>query len=168
MKSVCCDSNRRVIATLAAIGLCFTAVSTTPAVAPAAPVFAGTCDTTGTKARVSTTTQTTGGSSSFVPVIETTIPFTQRRTGCVIVSFSAKAASNTSARMYVTAVVDGFGCAPYDILFVASDQEPIARAMNFVCPDIGTGNHTAKIMFRSTGPAGAVLYDRTTILHYSK
>ena len=166
MKSVRCASNRRVRATLAAIGLCFAVVSTTPVAAPAAPV-AGACETTGTKAKVSTTRQSTS-STTFVNVIETAIFFTQSRTGCVIISFSAEAGGNTNTLMFVSAVIDGFGCAPYNVAFVSPQIDPTVRTVNFLCPNIGTGNHQAKMLFRSGGPGGVWFYARTMIVHYSK
>ena len=154
---------------MAAIGLCFAVVSTTPVAAPAAPV-AGACETTGTKVKVSTTYQSTA-STAYVNVIEIAIPFTQRRTGCVIVSFSSLAYADPNYTMYVSAAVDGFGCAPYDFLFAQSNASgsPITvRAMNFLCRDVaGPGNHTVKMLFKSDGGLVA-LRDRTMIVHYVK
>ena len=156
------------ITTLAGIGLCFAVVLTTPAVAPAAPV-GGACETTGTKAKVPTTFYSPE-SKTYVPVSETAIPFTQRRTGCVIISFSAEANTNTNTVMFVTAVVDGFSCVPYDTAFAVYHIEiAVARTMNFLCPNVpGPGNHTASIMARSGGTGGVWLEKRTTIVLYAK
>ena len=154
---------------MAAIGLCFAVVSTTPVAAPAAPV-AGACETTGTKVKVSTTYQSTA-STAYVNVIETAIPFTQRRTGCVIISFSSEVDLQPNDSMYVVATVDGFGCAPYNTVFAGVDNLvhlTNVRAMNFLCLNVGTGNHTAKMMFRSFLGNGVGLGKRTMILHYAK
>ena len=97
MKSVRSACNRRVIATLAAIGLCFAVVSITPAVAPAAPVAAGTCEPTAAKVKVSKTYQQTN-STTYVDVIDTPIAFTQGRTDCVIVSFSSEQVSSRAVK----------------------------------------------------------------------
>ena len=155
---------------MAAIGIYFTAVSTTPAAAPAAPVAAGICDTTAARAKVSTTFQNTI-SKTYVDVIETAIPFTQRRTGCVIISFSSEVDLQPNDSMYVVATVDGFGCAPYNTVFAGVDNLvhlTNVRAMNFLCLNVGTGNHTAKMMFRSFLGNGVGLGKRTMILHYAK
>ena len=165
MKSVCGASNRRVV-TLTAIGLCFAVVTITPAAAPAAQV--GTCETTGTKVKVSEIYHKTP-SMAYVPVNETAISFTQRRPGCVIVSFSAVADVHPDDTMFVIATVDGFGCSPYDVPFlIGGNNLGNVRAMNFLCVNVQTGHHTAKIMFRSTVGERVAFEDRTTIVHYSK
>ncbi len=169
MKSVRCDSNRRVRATLAAIGLCLAVVSTTPAAAPAAPV-AGACETTGTKAKVSTTQQTTN-SMDHVNVTETAIAFTQGRTSCVIVSFSSEASAAANTTMRVSAIIDSNVCQPDESTFVQSGASPSGtggHAMNFLCLNVAPGTHTVKMQFRSVNGGDVTLDYRTMIVHYAR
>ena len=172
MKSVCSASNRRVKATLAAIGLCFAVVSTTPAAAPAAPVATGACETTAAKVKVSKTYQETN-LTTYVNVTDTPIAFTQGRTDCVIVSFSSEAFAAANTSMFVRAVLDGNVCEPDDNRFVASVGGGGAsdfgnRAMNFLCLNVAPGNHTVKMQFRSTSDGTVALQYRTMIVHYAK
>ncbi len=170
MKSVRCASNRRLRATLAAIGLCLAVVSAIPAAAPAAPVAAGACETTAAKVRASKTFQATN-STAYVNVIDTPIAFTQGRTDCVIVSFSSEAYAAANTSMFVQAVLDGNVCEPSDTVFVRSNATPsfnAAHAMNFLCLDVAPGNHAVKMQFRSSSTAGVELNFRTMIVHYAR
>jgi hypothetical protein len=180
MKSACGAANKRATATLAAVALSLAAVTiaTTaaaqngraPQAQPAAPVFAGSCVTTATKAKVSTLLQQ-AQSATYTDVAETKIAFTQggASASCVIVSFSAEAAAAANTILVVQAVLDGTPCQPAGVSFVQANANVAANAMNYVCANVAPGNHAVKMQFKSNSAGyGVVLGPRTMIVHYAK
>ncbi len=182
MKTAAVSSDKFAIAALAVAVLSIGAVTTTTAAAqtrPArdaseslAPVFTGVCTTTASKAKVSKTFQSTTGTTS-VDVVDTQIGFNQGggSASCVIISFSSEASAAANTTMTVEALLDGVVCQPSSNFFVTSNASSIGladRSMNYVCPGVSPGSHTAKIRFRSSGAGSVSLDFRTTIVHYAK
>ena len=129
------------------------------------------CTVNTAKAKAATGLVSTA-SEDFVNVPGTIITFRQGgpNPDCVIISFSAEAGAAAYEVMAVQAVVDGEFCPLSGNFFASSGSEQIGRAdraMNFLCPDIVPGKHTAKMQYHSNG--GEVYLDfRTMIVWHRK
>ena len=145
--------------------------------AQADPPVAGTCGTaanplTGMKFITSTFLSTTD-SGDYANFAEAGVKFTQARTGCVVVSFSAQAyvSNQSGAGIQVRAVLDGTTvCEPPGVSFggFKPDGHVPASAMSFVCKGITAGEHTLRMQFRLVGlfPATGHVHTRTTIVQF--
>lgn len=128
----------------------------------------GTCSETTANYALSTDLQKTA-SKRYRDVTGTTIGFTQGKVGCVEISFSAEAATVAGELMLTQAMVDTTPCLPTNNIFASdSPSSDLAdRAMNYICPNIAAGAHTAKIQFRSRFGGSVALDFRTTIVRYA-
>ncbi|HEY1961049.1 MAG TPA: hypothetical protein VGG69_01420 [Rhizomicrobium sp.] len=138
--------------------------------APQPSVSSGECVTNAANYKVSTDLQKSS-SKQFRDVSGTAISFTQGTAGCAEVDFSAEAATNPGQILVTRVVLDGSTvCMPGDNLF-ASDSpsgDLADRAMNYICPSVSAGGHTAKVQFRSRFGGTVTLDYRTTIVRYMK
>jgi hypothetical protein len=134
-----------------------------------AGITTGTCTSGASAYSVSTDLQTTT-SRKYRDVTGTSVAFTQGASGCVEVSFSGEGATTPGEILVTQAVIDGSAvCLPGDNLFASdSPSSDLAdHAMNYICPNVGAGNHTAKIQFRSRFGGKVALDYRTTIVRYT-
>lgn len=133
-------------------------------------VSSGDCQTNAAKYSVSTDLQKSS-SKSYRDVTGTAIAFNQGADGCAEVAFSAEAATNPGQILVTRVVLDGSNvCLPGDNLF-ASDSpsgDLADHAMNYICPNVPAGSHTAKVQFRSRFGGAVALDYRTTIVRYGK
>ena len=128
----------------------------------------GMCSETAANYALSTDLQKTSA-KRYKDVTGTTIGFTQGTTGCVEISFSAEAATVAGELMLTQALVDGTPCLPANNIF-ASDSpssDLAVRTMNYICPNVSFGAHTAKMQFRSWFGGSVALDFRTTIVRYA-
>jgi hypothetical protein len=133
------------------------------------PVSTGTCQENAVAYSVSTDLQKTG-SRNFQDVSGTAVSFTQGAAGCVEVSFSSEAATVPGEILVTQVLLDGNLCLPSDNLFASdSPSSDLAdRAMNYICPNVSAGSHTAKVQFRSRFGHRVALDYRTTIVRYAQ
>jgi len=105
-------------------------------------------------------------SIEFVNVNNMKIPFTQRGSGegCVIVSFSAEAEA-VDETLYLQVLIDGEPC-PLSGTYFTRGPGLADRAMNFLCPGISPGKHTAQVQFLSGGGDEVLLVYRTMIVWF--
>jgi len=132
-------------------------------------VSTGTCQENTAAYSVSTDLQKTS-SRSFHDVGGTTISFTQGSAGCVEVSFSSEAATVPGEILVTQGLLDGNACLPSDNLFASdSPSSDLAdHAMNYICPNVSAGAHTAKVQFKSRFGGKVALDYRTTIVRYAQ
>ena len=98
----------------------------------------------------------------------TTTFSTTGSSSCVIILFSAQAATDAADVMQVQAVVDAVTCEPHDVFFRGGATTYDANAAHFVCVGIGPGAHTARIQFRDLNGNGVLLAKRSMVVQYSK
>ncbi|HEY1638923.1 MAG TPA: hypothetical protein VGF62_10395 [Rhizomicrobium sp.] len=140
-----------------------------PAAKPPAGVTTGTCTGGANAFSVSTNLQTTNA-RTYKDVTGTTVSFTQGKAGCAEVSFSAEAATVPGELLLTQAVLDGKTlCTPAGNIFASdSPSSDLAdHAMNYICPSVAAGDHTATIQFRSRFGGKVALDFRTTIVRYT-
>jgi hypothetical protein len=136
---------------------------------PVSGASTGTC-TEGAAAYSESTDLQTTNSKSYRDVSGTGVAFTQGSAGCVEVSFSAEAATVPGELLLTRAVIDGSTiCIPAGNIFASdSPSSDLAdHAMNYICPTVGAGNHTAKVQFRSRFGGKVAIDFRTTIVRYA-
>src|SRR6185503_17301819 len=107
---------------------------------------------------------------TYKDVTGTTVSFTQGTAGCAEVSFTAEAATTPGELLLTQAVLDGKTiCTPAGNIFASdSPSSDLAdHAMNYICPSVSAGAHTAKIQFRSRFGGKVALDYRTTIVRYT-
>jgi hypothetical protein len=131
-------------------------------------VSSGECLTNAARYSVSTDLQKSV-SRSYRDVTGTAISFHQAAVGCAEVDFTAEAATAAGEILVTRVVLDGSTfCVPADNLF-ASDSPSgnlADDAMNYICPNVGQGSHTAKVQFKSRFGRTVALDYRTTIVRY--
>jgi len=111
------------------------------------PPVSGACGTaanplTGLKF-ITSTTEAQTSSDSYVNMPETSVRFTQARTGCVVVSFAGEAGSAAAtAGVQVPAVLDGATvCEPPGLVLAINPAGEFipTHAMNFICKGVAAG-----------------------------
>jgi len=109
-------------------------------------------------------------SRNYRDVTGTSVTFTQGAPGCVEVSFTAEGAATPRELLVTRALLDGKECLPTDNIFASdSPSSDLAdHGMNYICPNVATGSHTAKIQFRSRFGHPVALDYRTTIVRYAQ
>lgn len=140
-----------------------------PAAKPPAGVSTGSCTESAASYSVSTSLQTTNA-KTYKDVTGTGVSFTQGAAGCVEVSFSAEAATVPGELLLTRVVLDGSTiCVPAGNIFASdSPSSDLAdHAMNYICPGVAAGDHTAKVQFRSRFGGKVALDYRTTIVRYT-
>jgi hypothetical protein len=162
MKTAALLRNTFVIAQLIAAGLSLA----TPT--PGAAAVTGTCETTATRSRWTTTFDSTT-STSFVNMPEMATNITQGATDCVIVAFFAQVATLANQAMHVRATIDGLSCGPLDPKFVENGSEALtsSHAMAFLCNGVAPGPHTIRIQYRSFGGGQVIVQERMMLVHYA-
>ena len=136
---------------------------------PVSGVSTGTC-TVGAAAYSESTALQTTNSKNYRDVTGTSVAFTQGTAGCMEVSFSAEAATVPGELLLTQVVLDGSTtCIPSGNIFASdSPSSDLAdHAMNYICPTVGAGNHTAKVQFRSRFGGKVAVDYRTTIVRYA-
>lgn len=137
--------------------------------APLSPsVSSGNCTEGAAAYTVSTDLQKTS-SRNYRDVTGTSVPFTQGAPGCVEVSFTAEAATTPRELLLTRVLLDGTECIPAGNIFASDSPSSDLgdRAMNYLCPNVSTGAHTAKVQFRSRFGKPVALDYRTTIVRYA-
>jgi len=156
----------------AATFLCLSPASAADPHAKAQPlppsVSSGTCAENTAAYSVSTDLQKSS-SRNYRDVTGTSVTFTQGAPGCVEVSFTAEGAATPHELLITRALLDGRECLPTDNIFASdSPSSDLAdHAMNYICPSVSAGAHTAKIQFRSRFGGKVALDYRTTIVRYT-
>ena len=132
-------------------------------------VSSGTCSETAAAYSVSTTTQKTA-SKNYQDVTGTNVSFTQGADGCVEVSFTAEAATVPGELLVTRVLLDGTACIPTGNIFASdSPSSDLAdHGMNYFCPNVSAGAHTAKVQFRSRFGRQVALDYRTTVVRYAQ
>jgi hypothetical protein len=136
---------------------------------PVSGVSTGTCTEDAAAYSESTALQTTN-SKNYKDVSGTSVAFTQGAAGCVEVSFSAEAATVPGELLLTQVVLDGSTiCIPSGNIFASdSPSSDLAdHAMNYICPTVAAGNHTAKVQLRSRFGGKVAVDYRTTIVRYA-
>ena len=136
---------------------------------PATGVVTGACIENAAAYSESTVLQTTR-SGAYQDIAGTSVAFTQGSAGCVEVSFSAEAATVPRELLLTRVVLDGSTiCIPAGNIFASdSPSSDLAdHAMNYICPGVGAGSHTAKVQFRSRFGGKVAVDYRTTIVRYA-
>src|SRR4051812_34698512 len=128
-------------------------------------VSSGTCTENTAAYSVSTDLQKSA-SRNYRDVTGTSVSFTQGVPGCVEVSFTAEAATTPHELLVTRALLDGKECLPTGNIFASdSPSSDLANhAMNYICANVATGSHTAKVQFRSRFGHQVALDYRTTIV----
>jgi hypothetical protein len=140
-----------------------------PAAKPPAGVTTGTCTSGAIAYSVATDFQTTR-SGTYRDVPGTSVSFMQGASGCAEVSFSGEAATTPGELMLVRVFLDNnMLCMPAGNIFASdSPSSDLAdRAMNYLCPTVGAGNHTVRVQWRSRFGGKVALDFRTTIVRYT-
>ena len=143
---------------------------------PAAPVT-GTCKTTKTDFAATDLTFSSTTSTAFVNIPEASVSFQQggASPSCAIVMYSAEvfAAADSTALMYVRALLDGVTAAtPAQTQFSGDDDEDgdgrwaRSHAMNFVFPSVSPGGHTITMQFRSSDGGAVFTHQHTTLVEH--
>ncbi len=117
-----------------------------------APAMAAgaTCSPTKMKIRTVTGTISTN-STTFQPITDTSITFTQGGTGpsCVVVRFSAATSVVGGGVSRVQAVLDNVTMAePGQVQFSGENVGSVSHAFEFLFPSVAPGSHNLRIMFR--------------------
>jgi hypothetical protein len=143
----------------------------------AAVLANGACTTTATKYKVITELQQIF-TTNYVNVKDATISFVQggANASCVIVTFSASAATDWDVAMHIRAQLDGTTvCNPPDPSWVQTSFQnsygPNACTMTYVCSNVAPGPHTIRMQFRKSGviaERGVRVYERTLRVDYIK
>jgi len=119
-----------------------------------------------TSTLISNTTET-----FFVDVPESGVRIVQGpgQPDCVVVSFSAAAASPQTQVLMVRALLDGVDCEPGAMLFARGDASllvPVVRTVNFICTGVTPGIHRLKLQYRSSNGGMVSLHHRTLTVHH--
>jgi hypothetical protein len=135
---------------------------------PTAAAVVGSCETTATKSKWTTTFDSTM-STSFVTMPEMAANITQGATDCVIVAFFAQVGTVANEAMHVQATIDGLSCGPLDPMFVENGSEALtsSHAMAFLCNAVAPGPHTIRMQYRSFGGGQVIVQQRMMLVHYT-
>jgi hypothetical protein len=138
-----------------------------------APRIVGACNPSKVKFSLSARdTETT--SASPVNIADTATTFTQARTGCVIVDFTATdgLTDPPPGAMFIDAMLVHSGGAEVPgrpssatLNFAASGFEN--RAIQFVFPDVTPGNYVLRMRVSSSNGGGVLVSSPNTVVHYN-
>lgn len=128
-------------------------------------ITAGVCAPNSVNYKTSDATQSTS-SIGPVDVHGLSASIMQGSTNCVLIAFTAQAFTASNEGLFVQAVIDGNVCPPGATILVRNQTNIGSYAMNFVCPAVAPGRHTAKIQFSSTNGGAVTLINRTMFVQY--
>jgi hypothetical protein len=110
----------------------------------------------------STSNNTT--STTYVDVLDMSVTFSAKASGCSLVDFASFAFAPGTALMFVHAVANNVECAPGEYQYAAEDSSlAFAHGANFECPVI-VGSNTVKIQFRSRDGQQVSMHRRTMLV----
>jgi hypothetical protein len=132
----------------------------------------GSCTTTRTDYKTSTSYLVIGENSRILP--ETTLTVTSGQAGCLLVTFSADVvveAGPTVTGIWVAAVrANALICEPGQVVFVRANDGIIGStaAMTFICRNVPAGTHRIDIQARRFGNGEASISKRTITVGYTR
>ena len=129
-------------------------------------VVYGDCLTTAQTFAVSAIPVTSRKNGEFTRLPEK-ISFVQRRSGCVLVAFTAENYISGSFSLDFRPLLDGDATAMPALVRLMSGSSVNAHGMNFVFLDVPAGRHVVQFEFASNNAATSVaLQKRSTIINY--
>jgi hypothetical protein len=129
----------------------------------------GTCSSATAVKFIGNDTERSTSSQSYVNFAGGSRAFTQGRTGCVIVYFSAEVQTLADAQMFLRAFLDGVVVGtPSGTSFIA--DSPVyyqTHAASFIFPDVSSGPHTVSLQYLSFDGTAVKIRRSNMIVHYT-
>jgi hypothetical protein len=110
----------------------------------------------------STSNNTT--STTYVDVLDMSVTFSVKSSGCALVDFASYAFAPGTALMFVHAISNNVECAPGEYQYAANDDTfAFSHGANFECA-VASGSNTIKIQFRSNDGQTVSMHRRAMIV----
>jgi hypothetical protein len=132
--------------------------------ATAVPGATHTCNVKKSSEADGSSTSDNTTSTTYVDVLDMSVTFNAKGSGCSLVDFASYAFAPGTALMFVHAVSNNVECAPGEYQYAANDDTfAYSHGANFECAVVA-GSNTVKIQFRSNDGQTVSMHRRTMLV----